>query len=138
MYDINVQGTQALIQAGAEAGMTRMVYTSSVATLGFKANSQPADEETPSDLATIIGHYKRSKFLAEEVVRELVYQHQLPLVIVNPSTPIGPLDVKPTPTGRIVLDTLRGKMPAYVDTGLNVAHVDDISQVLLLAEPSGT
>ena len=133
MYVIHVQGTQALIQAGAEAGMTRMVYTSSVATLGFKANSQPADEETPSDLAAIIGHYKRSKFLAEQVVRELVYQHQLPLVIVNPSTPIGPRDVKPTPTGRIVLDTLRGKMPAYVDTGLNVAHVDDIAQGHLLA-----
>lgn len=137
MYDINVQGTKALILAGAEAGMTRMVYTSSVATLGLKTNNQPADEETPSDLATIVGHYKRSKFLAEQVVRELVYQHQLPLVIVNPSTPIGPRDVKPTPTGRIVLDTLRGKMPAYVDTGLNVAHVDDIAQGHLLAYQHG-
>lgn len=137
MYDINVQGTKALILAGAEVGMTRMVYTSSVATLGLKTNNQPADEETPSDLATIVGHYKRSKFLAEQVVRELVYQHQLPLVIVNPSTPIGPRDVKPTPTGRIVLDTLRGKMPAYVDTGLNVAHVDDIAQGHLLAYQHG-
>lgn len=137
MYDINVQGTKALILAGAEAGMTRMVYTSSVATLGLKTNNQPADEETPSDLATIVGHYKRSKFLAEQVVRELVYQHQLPLVIVNPSTPIGPRDVKPTPTGRIVLDTLQGKMPAYVDTGLNVAHVDDIAQGHLLAYQHG-
>ena len=137
MYDINVKGTKALILAGAEVGMTRMVYTSSVATLGLKTNNQPADEETPSDLATIVGHYKRSKFLAEQVVRELVYQHQLPLVIVNPSTPIGPRDVKPTPTGRIVLDTLRGKMPAYVDTGLNVAHVDDIAQGHLLAYQHG-
>lgn len=137
MYDVNVNGTKALILAGAEAGMNRMVYTSSVATLGLNSNSLPADEETPSSLATIAGHYKRSKFLAEQAVQALVREHQLPLVTVNPSTPIGPRDVKPTPTGRIVLDTLRGKMPAYVDTGLNVAHVDDIAYGHLLAYQHG-
>lgn len=133
MYDVNVHGTKSLILESAEAGMDRMVYTSSVATLGLNPNSLPADEETPSNLASIAGHYKRSKFLAEQLVQELVREHQLPLVTVNPSTPIGPRDVKPTPTGRIVLDTLRGKMPAYVDTGLNVAHVDDIAYGHLLA-----
>jgi dihydroflavonol-4-reductase len=117
--------------------MNRMVYTSSVATLGLNPNSLPADEETPSNLASIAGHYKRSKFLAEQTVQELVREHQLPLVTVNPSTPIGPRDVKPTPTGRIVLDTLHGRMPAYVDTGLNVAHVDDIAYGHLLAHQYG-
>ncbi|SDY07257.1 hopanoid-associated sugar epimerase [Nitrosomonas sp. Nm33] len=133
MYDVNVNGTRALILAAAEAGINHMVYTSSVATLGLNSNNLPADEETPSTLASIAGHYKRSKFLAEQAVQALVREHQLPLVTVNPSTPIGPRDVKPTPTGRIVLDTLRGKMPAYVDTGLNVAHVDDIAHGHLLA-----
>ncbi len=137
MYDVNVSGTRALILAGAEAGMNRMVYTSSVATLGLSPNSLPADEETPSSLASIVGHYKRSKFLAEQTVQELVREHQLPLVTVNPSTPIGPRDAKPTPTGRIVLDTLRGRMPAYVDTGLNIAHVDDIAYGHLLAHQYG-
>jgi len=133
MYDINVNCTKALIIASAEAGVSRVVYTSSVATLGLNPNGLPADEETPSSLGSIIGHYKRSKFLAEQVVQKLVCEYQLPLVIVNPSTPIGPRDIKPTPTGRIVLDTLRGKMPAYVDTGLNIAHVDDIAYGHLLA-----
>lgn len=137
MYDVNVNGTRALILAAAEAGINRMVYTSSVATLGLNSNSLPANEETPSSLASIAGHYKRSKFLAEQAVQALVREHQLPLVTVNPSTPIGPRDVKPTPTGRIVLDTLRGKMPAYVDTGLNVAHVDDIAYGHLLAYKYG-
>ena len=137
MYDINVQGSLSLLLAGAEAGMTRMVYTSSVATLGLNLDHRPADEETPSDPAVIVGHYKRSKFLAEIAVKALYDEQSLPIVIVNPSTPIGPRDVKPTPTGRIVLDTLRGKMPAYVDTGLNVAHVDDIAQGHLLAYQHG-
>lgn len=137
MYDINVQGSLSLLLAGAEAGMTRMVYTSSVATLGLNPDHQPADEETPSDHAVIVGHYKRSKFLAELAVKALYDEQHLPIVIVNPSTPIGPRDVKPTPTGRIVLDTLRGKMPAYVDTGLNIAHVDDIAQGHLLAYQQG-
>ena len=137
MYATNVTGTQNLVMAAAEAGMLRIVYTSSVATLGINADGTPADENTPSSLATMVGHYKRSKFLAEQAVQHLTEVHQLPLVIVNPSTPIGPRDVKPTPTGRIVLDTLRGRMPAYVNTGLNVAHVDDVAKGHILAYKSG-
>ena len=137
MYDINVRGTRALILAAAEAGMKRMVYTSSVAALGLNPDGTPANEETPSSLATMIGHYKRSKFLAEQAVQQLTGEHKLPLVIVNPSTPIGPRDIRPTPTGRMVLDTLCGRMPAYMNTGLNVAHVDDIAQGHLLAYAHG-
>jgi dihydroflavonol-4-reductase len=137
MYDTNVRGTQELIMAAAEAGMTRMVYTSSVATLGLSQDGAPSTEDTPSALDMMTGHYKRSKFLAEEAVRKLTVRDQLPLVIVNPSTPIGPCDVKPTPTGRIVLDTIRGQMPAYVDTGLNVVHVEDVARGHLLAFERG-
>ena len=114
-----------------------MVYTSSVATLGLPQDGAPSTEETPSALDMMTGHYKRSKFLAEEAVRKLTVRDQLPLVIVNPSTPIGPGDVKPTPTGRIVLDTIRGQMPAYVDTGLNVVHVADVARGHLLAFERG-
>ncbi len=137
MYDINVRGTQALILAAAEAGIKRMVYTSSVATLGLNSDDTPANEETLSSLAVMTGHYKRSKFLAEQTVQQLTDEHKLPLVIVNPSTPIGPCDIRPTPTGRMVLDTLCGRMPAYMNTGLNVAHVDDIAQGHLLAYAHG-
>lgn len=133
MFDINVHGTKALIIAAANAGLKRIVYTSSVAALGLTANGAPADEETPVTLEQIQGHYKRSKYIAEQMVRDLIRQHQLPVVIVNPSTPIGPRDIRPTPTGRIVLDTLHDRMPAYVNTGLNVAHVDDIAYGHLLA-----
>ena len=137
MYAINVNGTQALIMAAAEAGIKRIVYTSSVATLGLNSEGSPANEETPSNLATINGYYKRSKYQAEQIVKKLTDDHQLPLIIVNPSTPIGPGDVRPTPTGRIVVDTLMGRMPAYVNTGLNIAHVDDIAQGHLLAYQQG-
>lgn len=137
MYAINVNGTQALIMAAAEAGMKRIVYTSSVATLGLNSDGSPANEETPSSLATINGYYKRSKYQAERIVKKLTDDHHLPLIIVNPSTPIGPGDVRPTPTGRIVVDTLMGRMPAYVNTGLNIAHVDDIAQGHLLAYQQG-
>jgi len=133
MYEINVNGTRNLILAAHESGIQRIVYTSSVATLGLNIDGSPADEETPSDSARILGHYKRSKYQAEQLVKQLTDDHRLPLVIVNPSTPIGPGDVRPTPTGRIVLDTLMGRMPAYVNTGLNIAHVDDIAQGHLLA-----
>jgi dihydroflavonol-4-reductase len=133
MYATNVTGTQSLILAAAEAGLKRIVYTSSVATLGFNPDGSPADETTPSSLPLMTGHYKRSKFLAEQAVQRLTDLHKLSLVIVNPSTPIGPCDIKPTPTGRIVLDTLHGRMPAYVDTGLNVVHVDDVARGHLLA-----
>lgn len=137
MHEINVTGTQALIIAAAEEGVDRIVYTSSVATLGLNPDGSPATEETPSNYATIIGHYKRSKYQAEEIVKQLTDDRHLPLVIVNPSTPIGPGDIRPTPTGRIVLDTLTGRMPAYVNTGLNIAHVDDIAYGHLLAYQYG-
>ena len=137
MYDINVGGTQALILAAAEAGVKRMVYTSSVATLGTSINGVPADEDTPSSLLSMTGHYKRSKFMAEQAVRQITHEYRLPLVIVNPSTPIGPRDIKPTPTGRIVVDTLCDRMPAYVNTGLNIAHADDIAHGHLLAHAHG-
>jgi dihydroflavonol-4-reductase len=137
MYAINVTGTQSLILAAAEAGLKRMVYTSSVATLGFNPDGSPADESTPSSLSSMTGHYKRSKFLAEQAVQQLTDQHKLSLVIVNPSTPIGPCDIKPTPTGCIVLNTLLGRMPAYVETGLNVVHADDVAKGHLLAFEKG-
>ncbi|MEK6596559.1 MAG: hopanoid-associated sugar epimerase [Pseudomonadota bacterium] len=133
MHEINVTGTQALIIAAAEAGLKRIVYTSSVATLGLNQDGSPANEETPSSYATTTGFYKRSKYQAEQMVKQLTDDHHLPLVIVNPSTPIGPGDIRPTPTGRIVLDTLMGRMPAYVNTGLNIAHVNDIAYGHLLA-----
>ena len=137
MYDTNVKGTKALILAAAEAGMKRMIYTSSVATLGTHQDGTSANEDTPSSLVSMTGHYKRSKFMAEQVVQQITDEHKLPLVIVNPSTPIGPRDIKPTPTGRIVVDTLCGRMPAYVNTGLNVAHADDIAHGHLLAYAHG-
>lgn len=127
MYKTNVNGTRDLMLAAADANIDKIIYTSSVATLGANADGSLADENTPSSLENMIGHYKRSKYLAEQETMNLVVQKQLPIIIVNPSTPIGPRDIKPTPTGRIVLDTLRGKMPAYVNTGLNIVHVDDVA-----------
>lgn len=137
LYESNVGGTVNMIRAAADAGVERMVYTSSVATLGLNADGTPADETTPSRLEDMIGHYKRSKYLAEVEVRRITDEEILPLVIVNPSTPIGPRDVKPTPTGRLILDAARGRMPAYVDTGLNVVHVDDVADGHLLAYERG-
>lgn len=133
IYRTNVEGTTSLMRAAAEAGMERIVYTSSVATLGLTRNAQPADEETPSTIRQMVGHYKRSKFLAEQAVQRLIDEEGLPAVIVNPSAPIGPRDIKPTPTGRLVLDVARGKLPAFVDTGLNVVHVEDVADGHLLA-----
>ena len=138
LYQSNVEGTRALMLAALAAGVERIVYTSSVATLGYHRDGRPADENTPVTLDDMIGHYKRSKFLAERVVDELVVSHQLPAVIVNPSTPIGPRDIKPTPTGRVVRDAARGRIPAFVATGLNVAHVDDVAAGHLLAFAHGT
>ena len=137
MYQSNVAGTRDLFLAATDAGVERMVYTSSVATLGLPADGTPGDEKTPVSIHDMIGHYKRSKYLAEEEVCRLVKKHALPIVTVNPSTPIGPRDVRPTPTGRMVLDAARGAMPAYVDTGLNVAHVDDVAAGHLLAFERG-
>jgi dihydroflavonol-4-reductase len=136
MFRANVDGTRALMKAALGAGVERIVYTSSVATLGL-AKDGVADEATPSGEADMIGPYKRSKFLAERVVDELVSENGLPAVIVNPSTPIGPGDVKPTPTGRIIVEAAKGKMPGYVDTGLNIVHVDDVAAGQLLAAEQG-
>ncbi|WP_295626671.1 hopanoid-associated sugar epimerase [uncultured Nitrosomonas sp.] len=137
MYDININGTRALILAAHQEGIKRMIYTSSVATLGLNPDGAPGNEETPSDISTISGYYKRSKYLAEQMVKQLTDEHHLPLTIVNPSAPIGPGDIRPTPTGRIILDTLMDRMPAYVNTGLNIAHVDDIAYGHLLAYQHG-
>lgn len=137
LYDINVGGTLNIIRAAADAGVERIVYTSSVATLGSSIDGSPADEGTPSRLEDMTGHYKRSKFLAEAQVRRLVESDALPVVIVNPSTPIGPRDIRPTPTGRMVLDAAAGRMPVFVDTGLNVVHVDDVAEGHLRAFERG-
>ncbi|MGV8920745.1 MAG: hopanoid-associated sugar epimerase [Pseudomonas sp.] len=127
LYHTNVEGTRALFEAARQAGVSRIVYTSSVATLGIPKDGGSGDELTPVSLDDMIGHYKRSKFIAEEQAREMAAKG-LPVVIVNPSTPIGPRDIKPTPTGRIVRDAIAGRLPAYVDTGLNVVHVDDVAE----------
>lgn len=127
LYASNVAGTVNLMREALRADVERIVYTSSVATLGLNADGTPSDEETPVRLEDMIGHYKRSKFLAEEKVRQMVNEDGLPAIIVNPSTPIGPRDVKPTPTGRMILDSAAGRLPAFVDTGLNVVHVDDVA-----------
>jgi len=137
MYRVNVDGTRSIMLAAAEAGVSRIVYTSSVATIGLHADSTPADESTPSVLDDMIGHYKRSKFLAEAAVQKLVSEQGLPAIIVNPAGPVGPRDIKPTPTGQMVLDTMRGRMPAYIDTGLNIVHVDDVAEGHLLAFEHG-
>ncbi len=137
LYRTNVDGSRRLLRAAAEAGVKCMVYTSSVATLGINKDRIPADESTPVSLGDMVGHYKRSKFLAEQAVLELVAKESIPVVIVNPSAPIGPRDIRPTPTGRIIVDMLAGKMPAYVDTGLNVAHVDDVAEGHWLAFQKG-
>lgn len=137
LYRVNVDGTEALMRAALDRNIQRIVYTSSVATLGNPGDGTPGDEETPVGLEDMTGDYKRSKYLGEQVVRKMVADEQLPAVIVNPSTPIGPGDVKPTPTGQMVLDAAAGKMPAYVDTGLNIAHVNDVAMGHWLAYKRG-
>ena len=137
IYESNVQGTRRLFEAATRQGVERVVYTSTVATIAVPGdgNALP-NERTEARLDQMIGHYKRSKFLAEEEARKAVAEG-LPVVIVNPTTPVGPGDRKPTPTGRIILDFLNGKMPAYVDTGLNLAPVQDIARGHLLAAERG-
>ena len=137
MFRANIDGSRALLLAAKRAGVERIVYTSSVATLGVNADHTPSNEDTPVAVADMIGTYKKSKFLAEEEVRRLVKDAQVPAVIVNPSMPVGPGDVKPTPTGRMVIEAALGKMPAFLDTGLNVVHVDDVAQGHLLAYDQG-
>jgi dihydroflavonol-4-reductase len=136
LYRTNVEGTRNILSAARAAGVPRIVYTSSVATIGIPPDGSPGNEQTPVGLANMVGHYKRSKYLAEEAVRDAA-RKGMSVVIVNPSTPVGPGDVKPTPTGQLVLDAASGRMPAYVDTGLNIVHVDDVAAGHLLAFERG-
>ncbi|RLB07224.1 MAG: NAD-dependent dehydratase [Deltaproteobacteria bacterium] len=137
IYRTNVDGTVNIMKAALKKGIKRIVYTSSVATLGTNPDGTPADENTPVTIKDMIGHYKRSKYIAEEKVKEMVKKAGLPAIIVNPSTPIGPGDIKPTPTGRIIIEAASGRMPAYVDTGLNIVHVDDVADGHILAFEKG-
>ena len=136
MYATNVEGTRSLLQAALEAGLKSVVYTSTVGTLGNPGDGTPGTEDTPVSLADMVGDYKKSKFLAEQVALEYAGQG-LPLVIVNPSTPVGAWDVRPTPTGQMIVDFLKGKMPAFLDSGLNLVHVRDVARGHLLAEAHG-
>jgi dihydroflavonol-4-reductase len=135
-YQTNVEGTRRVLDVACQAGARRIVYTSSIATLGLPRDDVPADEETPVTLADKTGHYKRSKFMAEEVAREFARQG-LPLVIVNPAAPVGVGDHKPTQTGKMIVDFLNGRMPAYVDTGLTIVDVEDVAMGHLLAMEKG-
>ncbi len=136
IYDNNVGGTRNLLSACCEAGVEKVVYTSTVGTIGMRSDGVPTNEETPVKLDDMIGHYKRSKFMAEQVALEFAASG-LPLIIVNPTTPVGSGDLKPTPTGKVILDFLKGRMPAYVDTGLNIVSVEDVAEGHILAEEKG-
>src|SRR5580692_621069 len=136
MYRSNVAGTRAILEAARKNNVQRVVYTSSVATVGFTDNGQPADEDSPVSIADMIGHYKRSKFMAEQLALE-AGRGGMHVVTVNPTTPIGEQDVKPTPTGRIVVDFLKRKFPAYVETGLNLVDVRECARGHIAALEKG-
>jgi len=136
IYESNVTGTENVLKAAQECNVAKIVYTSSVATLGLPRDGSPGDEDTPVSLTDMVGHYKRSKYLAEQVALRYA-QAGLPVVIVNPSTPVGVADVKPTPTGKVIVDFLNGRMPAYVETGLNVIDVEDVALGHLFAAEKG-
>jgi len=136
MYKSNVEGTRAILDAARKNGVRRVVYTSSVATVGFTADGSPADEDSPVSLDDMIGHYKRSKFMAEQIAME-AGRSGMQVVTVNPTTPVGEQDVKPTPTGRIVVDFLKRKFPAYVDTGLNLVDVRECARGHVMALEKG-
>jgi dihydroflavonol-4-reductase len=136
MCRANVEGTRAILEAARRNRVRRVVYTSSVATMGFTSNGQPADENSPVSLDNMIGPYKRSKFMAEQVAVEAARAGQ-DVVIVNPTTPVGERDIKPTPTGRIVVDFLKRKFPAYVDTGLNLVDVNECARGHITAYEKG-
>ncbi|CCQ73414.1 hopanoid-associated sugar epimerase [Magnetospira sp. QH-2] len=133
----NLVGTRNMMGAAQEAGVGRIVYTSSVAVLGIPEDGGPGTEDTPVTYAHMIGAYKQSKFLAEREVRRMIAEEGLPAVIVNPSTPVGPRDIKPTPTGRLIVEAASGRVPAFVDTGLNLVNVDDVAEGHLLALEKG-
>jgi dihydroflavonol-4-reductase len=137
MLRANVDGTVAVMRAAQAAGVERVVHCSSVAALGWTTDGTPADETTPTNEADFIGPYKRSKFLAERAVMDLVRQEGVPAVVVNPSAPVGPRDIKPTPTGKMIRDAAAGRVPAYIDTGLNMVHVDDVAEGHVLALERG-
>jgi len=137
LLHVNVEGTRIVMQEALRAGVERIVYTSSVATVALRSDGSPADESRTLAPEQAIGAYKRSKVLAERVVQDLIEKNRLPAVIVNPSAPIGPRDIKPTPTGAIIVRAASGRMPAFVDTGLNLAHVDDIAAGHLAALERG-
>lgn len=137
MLRANVDGAVAMVRAAAEAGAERIVHCSSVAALGQVGDGTEADENTPSNEADFVGVYKRSKYLAEKAVLDLVHRDSLPVVVVNPAAPVGPRDIKPTPTGKMILDAAAGRMPAYIDTGLNIVHVDDVAEGHVLALEKG-
>ena len=136
IYESNVAGTLNVLQAALAAGVTRFVHTSSVGALGLRPDGTPADENTPVCLNDMVGHYKRSKFLAEREAEKFL-DKGLPVVFVHPSTPVGPGDFKPTPTGKIIVDFLNRKMPAYIDTGLNLVDVRDVAEGHCLALEKG-
>jgi dihydroflavonol-4-reductase len=137
MYAANVEGTRDLLRIAREEGVAKVVYTSSVATMGFRADGTIVNEETPVALSDMIGHYKRSKFLGEQEAIQAAKAGQH-VMILNPTTPIGPGDAKPTPTGRIIVDFLNKKFPAYVDTGLNLVDVDEVARMHVVALDRGT
>jgi dihydroflavonol-4-reductase len=136
MYEINVTGTRNILEAALENRLSRVVYTSSVGTLGNPGDGTPGTEETPVTFDDMVGDYKKSKFMAEREAESFL-RRGLPLVIVNPSTPVGPGDIKPTPTGKIIVDFLNRKMPAYLDTGLNIIDVADCARGHILAASKG-
>lgn len=137
MYSANVDGTRELLRLARETGIQRVVYTSSVATMGFKSDGTIVDEDTPVSLADMIGHYKRSKFLGEQEAIKAASTGQH-VMILNPTTPIGSGDIKPTPTGRIIVDFLNKKFPAYVDTGLNLVDVEEVARMHVAALDRGS
>jgi dihydroflavonol-4-reductase len=137
MMRANVEGTRALLLAAQARGVEKIVYCSSVAALGLTGTTAPADETTPVDPHKIVSVYKQSKYQAEQAVLALVRDHGVPAVLVNPSTPVGPRDIKPTPTGKMVRDAAFGRMPAFVDSGLNIVHVDDVAEGHALALERG-
>ena len=137
IYENNVTGTENLMEEALSLGIEKIVYTSSVAVLGKPIEGDVADEKTPVNVDQMIGHYKKSKYLAEEKVKELYKTKKLPVVIVNPAAPVGPRDIQPTPTGKMILDAAMKKIPAYLDTGLNIVHVDDVAKGHLQAFNKG-
>ncbi|MBI3809411.1 MAG: NAD-dependent epimerase/dehydratase family protein [Nitrospirae bacterium] len=135
-YDINVTGTRNLMEAARDVGVERIVYTSTIGAIGLPPGGGPGTEETPRSIEQMSGHYKRSKYLAEQEVAKMA-RAGLPVVIVNPSAPVGARDIKPTPTGQVIVDFMKGRMPAYIETGMNLVDVDDVAAGHLHAMEKG-